>query len=220
MLVRELMTADPVTTGLESEAKSALGLLADRRVTMLPVVDAHGRLCGVVAEGDLLRDRVEPDQRLHERPLPDADQAAPVLVVDVMTTSAHTVTPDADVADAVATFVASGVKSLPVVDKSGRLVGVLSRSDVVRAVARSDEALELAVDDLFRRGGLPEWSAHVRDGIAEIRGTGPQRQASLARALARTVTGITGVRVRNDVARPGAGAEQRSFDLGANDRVL
>jgi hypothetical protein len=92
---------------------------------------------------------------------------------------------------------------------------------VVRAVARSDEALELAVDDLFRRGGLPAWSAHVRDGIAEISGTGPPRQASLARALARTVTGITGVRVRDDTDDgPAPEGRHRPFDQGARDPVL
>jgi CBS-domain-containing membrane protein len=198
MIVREVMTREPVTVSPTAEAKSALALMADRSVTMLPVVDAHGKLRGVVSEPDLLRDRVEPDKRLHERPLPDTPSLAPVHVVDVMTTGIHSVTPDTDVADAVQLLVSTGVKSLPVVGRTGSVEGVLSRSDVVRAVARSDEALELAIDDLFARGGLAAWTAHVEDGVAEITGTGPRRQASLARALARTITGVTGVRVREE----------------------
>ena len=198
MIVREVMTTDPVTVALTADAKSALALMADNAVTMLPVVDSRGMLRGVVSEPDLLRDRIEPDQRLHERPLPDTPPSDTVHVVDVMTTGVHSVTPDTDVADAVQVFVSTGVKSMPVVTRHGVLEGVLSRSDVVRVVARSDEALELAVADLFARGGLTAWSARVHDGVADISGTGPRRQASLAKALARTVTGVTGVRVSDE----------------------
>jgi CBS domain-containing protein len=211
MIVREVMTPRPITVVATADAKTALALMAVHHVTMLPVVDAHGTLRGVVSEPDLLRDRIEPDQRLHERPLGDTPRSDTVHVVDVMTTSVHSVAPDNDVAEAVELFVTTGVKSMPVIARDGELEGVLSRSDVVRAVARSDEALEAAIDDLFARGGLAAWSARVRDGVAEISGTGPRRQASLAKALARTVAGVTGARVTDQqslTSAPSGSAER------------
>ena len=58
MLVRELMTVDPVTVRPDTPVKAALTLLDERNVTTLPVVTPSGRIAGVVSEADLIRDLV------------------------------------------------------------------------------------------------------------------------------------------------------------------
>ena len=93
MLVRELMTADPVTVSPDTPVKTALAMLADQRITSMPVLGNRGRLRGVVSEADLIHDRVRPDQRAHERPVGSAEDV-PRLVAEVMTPHAITVHPD------------------------------------------------------------------------------------------------------------------------------
>ena len=72
---------------------------------------------------------------------------------------------------------------------------MISRSDVVRRLATSDDDLAGEVDDLLMRAGLRDWYVEARDGDVHITGAGPERQVRLARALARTVPGVTGVHV-------------------------
>ncbi|MFE6650133.1 HPP family protein, partial [Nocardioides sp. NPDC057772] len=84
MLVREIMTSSPVTARRETPVREALGLLRDHHITALPVVSSAGRLCGVVAEIDLIRNRVLPDPRAHLRPAPPVTDRPPAYVEDVM----------------------------------------------------------------------------------------------------------------------------------------
>src|SRR5204863_76015 len=85
----------------------------------------------------------------------------PQSVGEVMNRHAVTVRPDSDLADAVDLLTSIGVKSLPVIDDHGTVVGVISRRDVVRILAKPDSQIEAETDDLFRRIGL-EWSVVVR----------------------------------------------------------
>ena len=195
MLVRELMSSDPLTVTRRSPVRTAVALMAEHQVTALPVVTANGRVVGIVSEADLLRDRVAPDQRRYETPWEDSSLEAPRFVEEVMTPHVLTVHPESDVADAVDLFTSSGVKSLPVVDHDGRLTGVISRSDVVRRLAAADDELAGEVDDLLMRAGLRDWYVEAHDGDVHITGAGPERQVRLARALARTVPGVTGIHV-------------------------
>src|SRR3954447_11590749 len=63
VLVREVMTAEPVTARVDTHAKEALRLLDEHSITMLPVVTGDARMVGVISEADLIRDRVLPDAR-------------------------------------------------------------------------------------------------------------------------------------------------------------
>lgn len=207
MLVRELMTRDPVSVRTDTTVKVALRLLDDNDITMMPVVAADGRVRAVVSEADLIRDLVDRDARLQE--LPAVERPAtyrPREVADVMSNHAVTVRPEADVAVAMELATSTGVKSLPVVDENYRLVGVLSRRDVVRVLAREDGVLEAEVDGLFVSAGLRDWLVDVRDGVAQITGPVDASERTLARALTRSVPGVVDVVIDPAVD----GAEQGS----------
>jgi CBS domain-containing protein len=194
MLVRDVMTTDPVTVRAGTSLKAALRLLDENDISSLPVVDEHGHVRGVVSEADLIRDLVSPDQRLHELPL--TEPVPPQGYVDeVMTTHAITVRPTSDLADAVELVTSTGVKCLPVVDGDDRVVGVISRRDVVRMLARADDALEQEVDAVLVAAGMSDWLVDVHDGIAEITGPESTRDRRLARALVRSVPGVVAVNV-------------------------
>lgn len=195
MLVSQVMTADPVTVRAGTTVKVALRLLDENEVSSLPVVDANGRICGVVSEADLIRDLVGPDQRLHELPLAEPVPPHGWLVDDVMTTHAITVHPTTDLADAVDLVTSTGIKCLPVVDGDNHVVGVVSRRDVVRMLARADETLEQEVDALLVAAGMRDWLVDVHDGVAEITGPESERERLLAKALVRAVPGVVSVNV-------------------------
>ncbi len=133
MLVREVMTADPITVTPDTSINSALWQLSRLRVTSLPVVGDQERLCGIVSEADLIRDAVA-DPRAQERPVEVHPMGPQRTVEDVYTRAPVTVRPEDDVATAVDLMSAKGFKSLPVVDDQHRVVGIVSRSDVVRGV--------------------------------------------------------------------------------------
>jgi predicted transcriptional regulator len=116
-------------------------------------------------------------------------------VDEVMTAKAITVQQDTDLAIAVDLVTSTGIKSLPVVDSEDRVVGMVSRRDVVRVLARADEALEQEVDALLVAAGMSDWLVDVHDGIAEISGPETSRERTLAKVLARTVPGVVAVNV-------------------------
>jgi CBS domain-containing protein len=194
MLVRELMTPNPVTVQSVTPVNTALRLLAENRITSMPVLDQDGRLRGVVSEADLIRDLVGPAARAHERPLEHDADAPPQVVADVM--SAHTVEvgPDDDVADAVELMTTTTVKSLPVVSH-GVLVGMVSRGDVVRVMAKTDQQIALEVDSLLDSVGLGDWIADVSDGRVLLTGPEHSEGRTVAEIVASTVPGVVRVEV-------------------------
>jgi CBS domain-containing protein len=196
MLVREVMSTAPITVPLGTPIQSALRVLAEARVTAVPVVTDEGRIRGIVSEADVILDRVPTDPRLSEIPhdpdLPDRH----VLVDEVMSRHVVSVGPDTDLAEAVDLLISTTVKSLPVVGHGGRVLGMVSRSDVVRLLAASDEDLERDVDAVLVNVGLVNWAVVARDGAVELTGPTGSRECALARTAAATVRGVTSVQVR------------------------
>ena len=111
-----------------------------------------------------------------------------------MTALPVTVHPDTDLAEAAQLMTESTVKSPPVVEDS-RLVGIVSRTDVVRMLALRDERVEADIDDLIRSEGM-DWLVEVEDGVAVLEGVGHPSDVRLAWALVFTVPGVVGVRFR------------------------
>lgn len=165
MLVHDVMTKDPVTVQRGTSVKKALVLLARHGVTSLPVVGSGRQIHGVVSEADLIRESVARDPRVQETPLEGCAVTPPMKVDEVFTPHAVVVHPDDDLATAVELMTSTSVKSLPVVDRKDRLVGIVSRSDVVRLLARADSAIEGEVDELVRSLGYPNWLVEVHDGV-------------------------------------------------------
>jgi CBS domain-containing protein len=199
---RDVMTRDVVTVGPPTSAKSAAGVLAERGFAALPVVDGDGRLVGVVAEADVLRDRVPADPLLHLRRGGPPPAPPGLLVRDTMTTAVRTVDPDADVAELARLLVDEHLRSLPVVE-DGVLVGIVSRRDVLRVFVRPDEEIRADVRRLVAEytGEPGSFEVTVHDGVTGIRRvrgvpqvSGAVEELALQR-LATTVPGVVTVQV-------------------------
>jgi len=195
MLVHDLMAKDPVTLSPGTSLHEALRTLSERQVTAAPVVDATGVLVGIVSEADVVEGRLEPDPRAHlVRPVTPVTAHTISTVADVMRTGVVTVHPDDDLADAITRLVDQRHKSLPVVDLDGRVVGMLSRSEVVRLLARSDAEVSSAVADLLARTVGGDWRVDVRDGVAHLTSSDATfHDAVAAYLLTGTVPGVLGV---------------------------
>jgi CBS domain-containing protein len=192
VLVREVMTTSVVTVREDTPIKSAIRLLEEHDITGMPVVDDDGHLVGVVTEADVIRESVLPDQRAHEVPVRLSSAPLPGTVGDVMSTRPLVVSGDTELAEAVDLMTSSVVKSLPVVDR-GRLVGVVSRRDVVGMLAREDGRIEADIDAVLRDLGR-DLMITVEEGVVTVEGVADDREARLVEALAATVPGVMGVR--------------------------
>ena len=169
MFVSDLMTAPAVTVSPRASIKAAARLLRDRNVAAVPVVDDAGALVGVVSEIDLLRGTVLPDPAAHLLPVaPPADEP-PRTVADVMTTDVQVLAPHSDLYDTARRMSVAGVRSLPVL-QDGRIVGVVSRADLLRVLAREDDEIEADVHAALEL----EFGAHVpcqvqvEDGVVTL----------------------------------------------------
>jgi CBS domain-containing protein len=193
VLVREVMTTSPVTVTPEASTKDALRLLDRHSITSMPVVDPDGVVIGVVSEADLVRDALAPDPRAHMLPMAGERETARSRVEDVMTRHPVTVRGDLDLAEATELIISTAVKSVPVVDGS-RLVGMISRRDVVHALARADTDVESQLDDLYRTLGV-DWTVEVHDGAVTVEGPVGANARALAETAAGTVPGVVSVTV-------------------------
>lgn len=126
MRVAELMRTNLRMVAAEATVADAVCLLADARVSALPVVDRFGRAVGILTTRDVLEAERDADDR--NRLLQDT------LVLEVMTPWAATVGPDLDVQDAARQMLYLDVQRL-FVEENGKLVGVISQTDIVGAVA-------------------------------------------------------------------------------------
>lgn len=189
MLVREIMTSPAFSVLEGATLEEALSLMASSRVTSLPVVDGGGRVVGIISEADLLRTDLEPDPRAHARPSQQATQSGLAIVGQVMTPHPHTVREDTDVAELARTFASTHWKSVPVV-RGEQLLGVVSRSDVIRAISRTDEEIATEIARTFSELGLGAWQVEVADGIASITGGASERERGAAISIAQSVRGV------------------------------
>ena len=196
MLVQEVMTREPTTATGETTVKRAAEILAELHISSLPVLDDHGHICGVVSEADLIREAFAPDARGHMFAADHGEQTAPKTVEDVMTPHAITVHEGNDIADVAELMTSTGVKCLPVIDDDRRLVGVISRSDLVKVRARADEVIEREVDARFVSMGYRDWLVEVTEGDVEIEGPTTANDRSMAHVIASTIPGVVKVRVR------------------------
>src|SRR5579859_2403061 len=198
MKANELMTREVVTARPDTPVRQAAALMAQHHVTSLPVLDDDGRLIGIVSEIDLVRDRLPRDPRSHLRPGP-AQQPDPAQHVrEVMTDVVSCLGESADTADIAALMVDKNLRAVPIVD-GARLVGIVSRRDVLRTLLRDDTALVADVRERLDAyaGEQDRWRVEVEDGVAVIRGhfdDAAQREA--VTALASTVAGVIRVHLR------------------------
>lgn len=131
---RDVMTSPVVALRPDTPVPAAAELLCSRGFTAAPVVDGDGCLVGIATEIDLTRSPVVPDWwRVQREPDP--------TVQEVMTRDPVTMRPQDDLAAVVHLMLGSGIRSVPIVDDDGELVGIVTRQDVLRAVARREFVL-------------------------------------------------------------------------------
>jgi predicted transcriptional regulator len=133
--IGEAMTRDVVLLAADMTAEMALRRLDQKAVSGAPVVD-HGRVVGVITRRDLLVPTLLDEGRARGR----WTRLTGLRVNDLMSGEPVTAEPDCPLVQAVRTMLDHGVNRLPVVDRAGRPIGVLTRDDVLRAVARGVQA--------------------------------------------------------------------------------
>jgi CBS domain-containing protein len=165
MRAREIMTKSVLTVLPTATVGKASEMLTYRGFSALPVVDAQGTLVGIVTEADLIRNRF-PEQSGD----PAAVGQSPArMVADVMTAPAVAVSHDAEISVLARVMLGEHRRCVPIVDGT-RLVGVVTRRDMVRVLSRTDE--EIAADvrkHLQVLGGQARWSVQVTDGEVIVR---------------------------------------------------
>lgn len=197
MRTRDVMTTDVVVVSPDTGARDAARLLAERGFTALPVVDATGTFVGVVGEAELLRDRLPQDPRWLVHGEPAVPRHAPGdVVAQVMTKPTVTVTPNTDLAEVADLMLAHGVRSVPVVYE-GRLVGIVTRRDMLRSVSRADWIIEAEIRHRLEvLGSIHRWQVQVSGGKVSIADEmNDPADRHVAEVLARAVAGVTDVHI-------------------------
>jgi len=212
MLIQAIMTAPAITVGAKTPVAEAAKIMLDHRISGLPVVDAEGNLVGIVSEGDFLR-RGELHTERKRSWLLDF-LASPGKIADeyvrshgrsvdeVMTSEVRTVLPGSMINEAVDMMEKYGIKRLPVVSK-GKVVGIVCRSDLLRALIRllpskaapaKDEEIE---DAIAAELSQQSWSRNgfinvkVINGVAELSGSiFDERERLAAKVAAENVPGV------------------------------
>lgn len=140
--VKDAMTRDVVTVSRDADILEVSRLLSENHISGVPVTDNAGRVIGIISEADILamtgidKDHTLRDLIRHLLGEPITHRREGARVGDVMSSPAVTVRPDADIREAAAIINEKRIKRLPVVDDEGRIVGVISRADIVRVAGK------------------------------------------------------------------------------------
>lgn len=213
MKVEEIMTKDVITVSPKTPIHEAAQLMIDHGVSGLPVVDDAGSVVGIVSEGDLIL-REKPRERAPWWRLffGDAEQLAReyqkahgMTVGEVMTRSLIAVSPDFPIESAALILDQHRIRRVPVVAE-GQLLGILSRGDLIKALAKaparaggppSDERLvremraRLAEEPWVSNRGIV---AQAKDGVLSLWGLVlTETEKSAVETMARTIEGCKGI---------------------------
>ncbi len=189
MLVRDIMTSPARYVRSGGSFEDVIAMLVEAEISSVPVVDADLRVVGIMTEADVLRVGLQPDSRATLIPRSAPPAPWPEAVDEVMTGDPCTVRPTSDVADVAALMGEHGWKSLPVVDQDV-LVGVVSRSDILRTLHTSDQEILRSVSSAMTESGHPEWSVAVALGLVSISGPLDRRDEQLATSTASAIPGV------------------------------
>jgi CBS domain-containing protein len=210
--IDEIMTRDVITVTPTTSIQSAAKVMADHGISGLPVVDEARRLVGIISDGDLtLRQRPRAKRPWWRRFFDDAEglareyrKVAGTMVGEVMTRAVVSISPVFEVETAASILHARGIRRLPVVH-DGKLVGIISRGDLVRVLAtpvpareaRSDT--ELVEEMKARLAGEP-WTStagfviHAKRGVIFLWGVVPtEAEKAALETMARAIAGCVGV---------------------------
>jgi CBS domain-containing protein len=204
MKIETLMSKHVVTASPDTSLKRVARMLTRYRISGIPVCDEDGAVLGVVSEADILckeRGAVPEPGGLLGWLFEKADAECTRLLArtagEAMTAPALTIAPSASVNVAAQIMIRRHINRLPVVE-DGRLVGIVSRADLVRAFHRSDEEIAHEVEDdvLLRQLWISPDDVHVAvdDGVVTLTGVVDDKtQAEFVAAYALRVPGVVDV---------------------------
>ena len=180
------MTTDVITVSRETGIRDAARLMFRNRVSGLPVTSPDGSLIGIITEADFLRLEVERQEGVNEL----GETVGEVMSAGVVTTG-----PDTEVYDAAKMMTFQDIKRLPVVDEDSRLLGIISRADIVSVFTRPDDVIEDEIrEDLIRRVLFidpDELNVTVTNGVVTFVGEiGTRNEARLLAELASRLDGV------------------------------
>jgi CBS domain-containing protein len=200
MHVSDIMTTNVYAVAPQTTLKDVAALLDEHFISGVPVVDAEGVVVGVVSEGDFLFKQRGPYKRtgalsrlLHS----DGDAQLKLearTAAEAMTMPPRTITGSRTLAAAAAEMLDAGVNRLPVVDLEGKLVGIITRADLVRAFLRPDSAIKREiVDEVLGTLWIDraEVTVSVEEGEVEL--SGRVAKKADAEAVDRFVRRVPGV---------------------------
>lgn len=143
---REIMTSDVITVNVNDDVEKMARLLLEHKISGLPVVDDDGKLLGVVSETDLVFQEKpvrgpfyvvifdspiyleSPNRFIH-----DVKRAVAQKVGDLMSVKPYTVGPEASIEDVATIITEKDVNRVPVVEDNGKLIGIITRQDIIKA---------------------------------------------------------------------------------------
>ncbi len=194
MLVRERMTSPAVSVTPETPFQDALKLMRDKKFRRLPVVDATGKIVGIVSERDML----------HASPSPATSLSVwevnyllwKLKVSDIMTHNVVTINQDVPVEDAANIMVSRKIGGLPVVDDKGVVVGVITETDIFKAFVEimggGEHGLRLTVQVPTGSGTLAKLASKITEMGGLILSVGTMdRESDGMRELIVKVQGVT-----------------------------
>jgi CBS domain-containing protein len=197
------MTADVVTIPAETPLKDVARILTGHQISGAPVVGEDQNLLGIVSETDILFKERGTSERtgflarfLHGHGTEGQDKLEARTAGEAMTAPAKTIAPWRTVASAAATMLGNKVNRLPVVDPDERLVGIVTRADLVRAFARSDDEIRQEIREDVLRGTVPVPGAvkvKVADGKVTLSGALDPADAEQVLAGVAKVAGVVEV---------------------------
>ncbi|MCH7844586.1 MAG: CBS domain-containing protein [Acidobacteria bacterium] len=189
MNVVDLMTTEVIAVSRDTGLRDAARLMFRNRVSGLPITQQDGTLIGIITEADFLRLEVERQEGAR-------DQV--VTVGEVMSIGVVTIRPEMEIYEAAKIMAVQEVKRLPVVDDDNRLLGVISRADIVSIFTRPDDVIEDEIrEDLLRRVLFidpDDLGVSVTNGVVALSGeVGTRAEASMLEELTNRLDGVFGV---------------------------
>lgn len=216
MKARDLMTSPVICVGLSATARDVAKLIVEKRISAVPVLDAAGKLVGIVTEGDLLR-RVESGTEnryswwVHmlagnHAVAADYVKSHSIKVSDIMTRDVVTASPETSIYEIAGLIEEKHVKRIPIVDADGATVGIISRSNIVQLVAGARPRIEVTLADETIRSDLmskiktlpwahpQQLSITVSNGIVDIwGGVESDDERNAIRVVAESQPGVSSV---------------------------
>jgi CBS domain-containing protein len=220
MNARDVMTTEVITVSPQTTVQELARILSDKGISGAPVVDADNRLIGLVSEGDLLhRAETGTERRVQRRRswwldsvAAEEEQAREYVkahgrtVADIMTPNVISVAATTDLADIAMLLETKRIKRVPVVE-DGRLIGIVSRANLVRALATTSSAPQIVADsddrtireqllaELRRQQWANIWAADimVRDKVVHLWFSADESEAE-RRAVRVAAENVAGVR--------------------------